>query len=539
MLYRNSGAVDDFRHVRRAAGAVLHHRYSDWFDMIRTLQLFSIFCLLVVVCISDAFADTYVAVTQYQNSLNSTKYSSAPEAAEAFLSLKAICSGCTKQGVFSNSTCTNPVTGASAAHIKYVTSGGTQGCGYSGNISAVLQCPYGGTLSGSTCTRADCPSGQIYDSTGQCIPEQCPSGQYRDSSGQCKCDNGSGIGLDGQCCPTSGNGTQISRCEVKTSSATSCTYGDENGCTVRCSKVITRTSTSDSLVIYPLLALGEHCKYTGAADPSAGVGYPMDNEQLKVIEEATKDPGQPQTPDSCLMSGQGYITSGGVTTCLGGAKSNETNSETKTDAGGTSTTEKQTSVETRPDGSKVIVEVTTTTNADGSKEVTTTETSKTPSGEVITSTKVSGVTPGGVETTESTVEKSTSEKTFCEENPKSLMCEEKAKGICEIDPNAPICKKLTRSVPVAGSNEFTNNSQALVEVNAELMARFNAIRAEISAMFNASSGGGGSLPCWTGPSVLGTSFNICPANYSNEMGLIGGFVMFVAYLFGAFIVLRR
>jgi hypothetical protein len=294
-------------------------------------------------------------------------------------------------------------------------------------------CPANGgwTLQGTQCTRPDCAAGTARLPDGSCA---CPSGQYKEN-GVCKCENGSQTGTNGQCCPAPGDGggAPMQWCYVEGPSSTSCNAGGNNGCSIRCKDVTFQTGTGDHLAIYPKIALGQNCGYTGLkTPPDTPGGGALTDDELNEVKEATKTPEVAKTPGGCLAAGQGYITSGGVTTCVssgeaGDVKETKTTQETSTvknpGTGADETTTKETTKteSTTSGGQKSGTTTETVTNPNGTKTITTTTRTQNPDGTVTESKKVETVS-GGTTTTQSNSTGTQGQGTYCEKNPNDPIC---------------------------------------------------------------------------------------------------------------------
>lgn len=107
-------------------------------------------------------------------------------------------------------------------------------------------------------------------------------------------------------------------------------------------------------------------------------------------------------------------------------------------------------------------------------------------------------------------------------------------GECAKEPNSPMCKK--GQVKEKGS--FAEGQDAeLLEVKGQLTAKFNEIRAQLSAALQTSTGVGlGSLPCPPPVSVLGATISFCVADYSEALSSIGAIVVFAAAILAILLV---
>jgi hypothetical protein len=254
-------------------------------------------------------------------------------------------------------------------------------CGYT--------CPtgQGWTLSGQTCTRPDCESGQTRGADGQCRV-QCPAaGSQVGSSGSWYKGGGSGLN---QC---------IGGCSV---TATACVTGSgSSGVTRECQG--------------PFTASGESCS-TSAEGTN---GIPAEN-------QPTAEEQNNQKAIDCLSKGQEYGTVNGVTVCSGTATN-------------TTSTSSTTSNTTNPDGSTTGSTSSSNTTCTGDKCTTTTTTTESGSG---------GGGGGGTSTTTKTESRDEFCKNnptniackggneFCKQNPNTAICKEsKFTGSCEQEPS--------------------------------------------------------------------------------------------------------
>lgn len=341
----------------------------------------------------------------------------------------------------------NPTAGVDqnygSARYGYGTSGGE----YYGTIivkSVGYSCPEGQnwTLSGTQCTRPDCVSGETRNpSTGVC-ESPCKAGQTR-INGVCTCDTGAQVGNDGSCCPVagSGGGAPMQWCYVDSKTATTCDSAGTNGCKVRCNNVTFQQGTGATVQVYPKLALGQSCSYTGTKAASDTGGGALNNDELKQVAEATKDPGKAKTPEGCMAAGMGYVQSASGTTCVPsgdtGVVKKESSSNTTND-NGQQTTEsktkettstptggetKETTTKTNPDGTTTTTTKTTTCKEDGTCTTSTTETTKDANGNTVGNKASSN-------------QQSASE--FCKANPDSDMCKG-ASDACKDHPDRLGC----------------------------------------------------------------------------------------------------
>lgn len=172
------------------------------------------------------------------------------------------------------------------------------------------------TLSGSNCTRPDCPTGYTRDvATGQCMPPTCPaagSSAMVGGAAAWKISGGSAACVAG---------FSYSGCAV------TCTSGASSGGSAACTG----------------------CSFTGApGDASNPNGTPVPAEQKT----------NPTTPEGCLASGKGYITgSTGITTCISGTEAPASQP--------VQTTEKTKTTTTNEQGQTTTTEGTKTTECSG------------------------------------------------------------------------------------------------------------------------------------------------------------------------------
>lgn len=315
--------------------------------------------------------------------------------------------------------------------------------------TTVYECQTGQnwTLSGMTCSRPDCVSPETRNANTGICEAPCGPGQTRAGmSGQCVCDSGAAVGADGTCCPVagSGGGAPMQWCYVDNSAASSCDSAGSNGCKVRCNNVTYQKGASgDQVQIYPKQALGQNCSYTGTRTNGQG-GGPLNNDELKEVSEATKNPDKAKSPESCLAAGMGYVTGSSGTTCVPGGDTGVTKKETTekstTDGDGTTSESKtkeseksptggketETTTKTNPDGSTTTTTKTTTCDDDGTCKTTTTETKKDANGNA-TGSKSGSENKGSSE--------------FCKENPDSELCDGNS-DTCKDHPDRAGCKDL-------------------------------------------------------------------------------------------------
>lgn len=299
-------------------------------------------------------------------------------------------------------------------------------------LYATLTCPDSTwTLNGSTCTRPD---------------QNCKDGQYA-QNGVCKCESGAQIGNDGTCCPMSSDGApSMQWCYVQNASATSCDSSNGNGCGIRCSNVTFQLPKGDSVVLFPALAMGQACKYTGSKSVDSAGGGPLSDQELDDVKKATKTPEAVKTPAGCLSAGMGYVTSGnGTTSCVSSGDNGEvkkvTNTQdTKTDSTGTKQTDTVSETSSN-NGTIKTVETQTTTSPDGSKVKTTTTVTKNPDGTVATEKVVEWESSTGTKTTQSTEKSNDTTESYCSKNPNASMCKEQS-DFCKDHPDRAGCVEM-------------------------------------------------------------------------------------------------
>ena len=315
--------------------------------------------------------------------------------------------------------------GAKVADVTYKYGTGTPIYQYVQIDAVAIGCPDSSwTLNGSTCFR-----------------EACKAGQTR-VNGFCTCDTGAQTGTDGTCCPVagSGGGAPMQWCYVDSATASTCDSAGTNGCKVRCNNVTYQKGTGSSVQIYPKMALGQNCSFTGTRGTNLG-GGPLNDGELKQVAEATRDPAKAKTPEGCMAAGMGYVQSASGTTCVPsgdtGVVKKESSSNTTND-NGQQTTEsktkettstptggetKETTTKTNPDGTTTTTTKTTTCKEDGTCTTSTTETTKDANGNTVGNKSSSN-------------QQSASE--FCKANPDSDMCKGASDG-CKDHPDRLGC----------------------------------------------------------------------------------------------------
>lgn len=278
-----------------------------------------------------------------------------------------------------------------------ICSNGAQPSGF--YACTVNTCPSGQnwTLSGSTCTRPDCASGEERNaSTGIC-QVLCQPGFDRNAQGQCVKDC---TGKSGQAAPS-----------PSYEFANDGGAPSVGGCNVSCSNW--RQSGGGTSLI-PLVMVGDACTYNGTSSTNDGA---TEGTGFK------PKPKEPTSPKDCIGSGQGYIqTSSGVTCVSSGQAPEGQNPVVKTE-GAKETGTPGTDGSPDPNAPDYKKEETTTENKNGTTtEKTTTTTNGTPDGNGGT-TCPDGFTlvPNTTQCTKTTVSKS-STSDFCTANPTAKAC---------------------------------------------------------------------------------------------------------------------
>lgn len=264
-----------------------------------------------------------------------------------------------------------------ASYSIYWTSPSTPVCravGYS--------CPATGgwTLSGSTCSRADCALGETHDADGLCV-SQCSANQYLTEQGTCadKCPSGQYAG------ETSTSGALTQAAGGGTMPATVCAQNGSYWCTVPTGGLGMQIGSS---------WVTDIGKMTGSTcDPGSG-GIGSDPIQSGDPSDLPATPSRIDGPAAaCAAAGMEWGTVNNVVTCVSPGpntqvKSSSSTSSSTTNASGTTTTN-----------------TTSNTTCQGDQCTTTTTTSN-------------PADPNATTTTTTTTNKSE----FCEKNPKSSQC---------------------------------------------------------------------------------------------------------------------
>jgi hypothetical protein len=146
---------------------LLDFGFYRWLKMYHYLMLGRLLGVAFLFFFSSAvFADTYTAVPfRYEAGLSGWQ-SSASAACSANDSHYPSSAPFTPSGAYCNDK---------------------NGMAYFG-LTTQYDCPYGGTLSGSSCINAPaCPAGQTRNSSGACVtpPKACPSGEYNPTPSTC------------------------------------------------------------------------------------------------------------------------------------------------------------------------------------------------------------------------------------------------------------------------------------------------------------------------------------------------------------------
>lgn len=259
--------------------------------------------------------------------------------------------------------------------------------------SGVYSCPATGgwTLSGSNCTRPDCPAGQIRDASGACVND-CEVGAAGETSFYTGQFSGCGADAVGKC----------SKPSVGPYSPPPST-GCDGTCVV---SATTRTSCSSEV---GLPGAPVSCHYSGT----------------KTGASCSGGNGPAPTYDPCFGEGKVAGTISGVPVCAGEApKSTES---TKTTTTPTSTT--TTTTNTYCDGAGACSTTTTSTYTSGGSG---------PNGTGPGSTTVPGTGPGTAGEGKPAETEKQEKSSFCEENPDSPICKSTAfSGACTA--SAPAC----------------------------------------------------------------------------------------------------
>lgn len=383
------------------------------------------------------------------------------------------------------------------------------------DASGVCQCPAGKALVDGIC-KLDCAAGYHPYDDKFCVKD-CVGYQVQDAIGACKCnptsnqvyalttEAGGSPGCDGGCKTTSFLGTLYC---PKSSSPLSSISSLPTGST--CYGYGGRT--------------GETC--TPAAPPRIDVKLsplPPPKPVDPVVDPTPENPNPPKpdpktTPDNnkdpvkCGESGGVYLEVGGQGKCASPTPDN------------------------KMEGVKVKVTDTVTTNPDGSKTITTEKTTQTTdpvTGQTGTKKTTETVTKDASGNTTGT---STSDKTGTSDSGSGDGSGDEP-GQCAKEPNSPMCKKGT--VPQKGKFDDGQDGKVTAAKD-QLRAKFAEVKSAASSMFSGSlATGGGSLPCPPPITILGKSWTLCFADYSDQLSIIGTFIMLAAAVGAAFIVLRR
>lgn len=308
---------------------------------------FLVGCLLAGVP-QIALADTYSAIPKYRWSGKSV-WESSPDAAYAAYGVSYPCGA---NGSFVDWTFSYPTVishgypSTNGSEVTYAKCSANPNNIQWSSMQRSLQCPHGGTVSGSSCVNAPaCVAPQVRDSvTGQCVdpPEPCLENAGKWWS--------EGYGWNSSFPVenfSSGSGAGIP--------STGCV----SGCTVTYERSMGAYGSGQWWQIAAAKATGQSCSAT-----------------TPVPVPPTTGPKTPETSPEydCAKSGQGWGTVNGTVVCTGPATE-----QTKTD--------KDTTKTTNPDGTKTTTtketactggtctETTTTTNCDANGENCTSSTS--------------------------------------------------------------------------------------------------------------------------------------------------------------------
>lgn len=245
----------------------------------------------------------------------------------------------------------------------------TASIGTSGQVTYSCPSTGGWTLSGSSCTRPNCAEGETRDENGVCQPPPptCPTGEVLEG-GVCKPDcNHPSRDLSGQIFGGSGAYTAGGQLCIG-----GCTYNTNNGI----------TGCKDG-----------NCTYESQVGAATGDRCTPPQNPVTVKNDQTRTP-----EEKCISQGQGYVSTGGVITCVGALSPNNPVTITQTSSPTTTTTSSG--------GGNTTTATQTTTTVDPKTGTVTQTTTTTPSG-------------GGTPTTEQTTQP---KDKFCEENPDAALC---------------------------------------------------------------------------------------------------------------------
>lgn len=371
------------------------------------------------------------------------------------------------------------------------------------------------------CVRPSCAPDEVRNPAGVC-EKNCEVGWEKDAEGVCRkdCTNRQGRGLLDDIYDTDENGE-----------------GQYDDCKVKCEKVTEYMSVS--------LGGDEHefhsamrCKYTGAS---------ADDNDKDMGSTGRKSAAKtPNKPNDCLAEGQGYIQSStGAITCVGAktapaaqkpkaSKETTTHTTTKTNPDDptqktTQTTTvtdymnsegeysgtKKTTVTTEPDGTRTTTTTTSTKNGDGTTtEKTETTTEKDADGDGQPDDTDGDGEPDRQREEE---EKSGDDKTFCFENPDTLICqkiseEEKKSSFdggcdsgfyCSGDAATCAIAKAANDLKCQGQRRDSLNDLGESVINGADGHAVENIPVTAINLANISSGGGGGGSCPALPAILG------------------------------------
>jgi len=252
-----------------------------------------------------------------------------------------------------------------------------------GTLELVMSCPtgQGWVLSGSSCTRPDCPGGEFHDPT---------------QGGACKKD----------CSGKSGMATASGQYSTNVDSWT----GTVSGCQVKCSAIMSLVVSASTVAIM------KNCTYTGKTAQSG---------DSSLEAEAAPNPNEPpKSIKGCAGAGMGYVqSSSGVVTCVASQDAPEGQKPTIKDKGskesGTDGNGDGKADPTSPDYKK------TDTETSKSGDNVTTKKTETVAGTVDGNGNVTcpaGYTKNADNTCSKTTVSTQSSNSFCEENPNSEQC---------------------------------------------------------------------------------------------------------------------
>lgn len=290
-------------------------------------------------------------------------------------------------------------------------SGTTAGAGYT-CVTTSLVCPDSSwTLSGSTCSRSECPPGETRNTAA---PFNCQAD-----------------------CSSKAGPTNPKWCLIAGASAASCS-GEIGGCGFKCNTVTFNSGPQgqESVQLYPRSGYGSNCRFTGQpASPteSDNGGSEMSEDDIQdFYQKKTSNP----TPSKCAAMGSDYVQlSSGAKVCMDGPTTGVPAPNVSTGSEKTTSTTPNTNEPTK------TTEETKSTNCTG-PNCTTTTTTGTPPDTAANGTANAGCAPGATlvngkcETTSSTTQ---DRGDYCTKNPNDAAC--KSPGECDKNPDSVACMK--------------------------------------------------------------------------------------------------